>query len=75
MSIAVSAFDRPNSSPALRGLRFCQFHLTEDRADDQHLRIAADLAADVFPAPALLALDVEQLLGEVFAFHVRISLR
>jgi hypothetical protein len=24
----------------------------------------------MFPAPALFALDVEQLLGEVFPFHV-----
>src|SRR6185312_13564584 len=52
------------------GLRLCQLHLPHDGADDQHVGIAADLFADMLPAPALLAFDVEQLLGEVFAFHV-----
>ena len=53
----------------VRRLRLGQFHLTEDGTDDQHLGIAADLVADVFPAPPLLALDVEQLLREVGSFH------
>src|SRR6185437_17058886 len=52
------------------GLRFCQFHLAENGADDQDFGIAANFFADVFPAPALLALDVEQLFGEVGSLHV-----
>src|SRR3569623_1564789 len=31
--------------------------------------MAADLGADMLPAPAILALDVEQLLGEVGSYH------
>src|SRR5439155_20466740 len=40
-----------------------------DCADDQHFRVTADLVADVFPTPALLALDVEQLFREIGSFH------
>src|ERR1700722_5167608 len=53
----------------LGGLRLGELHLAEQRADDQHRRHAADLAADVAPLPALLALDVEDLLGELVAGH------
>ena len=52
-----------------RSLRLGQLHLSEDSAHDQHLGMAADLGADVFPAPAVLALDVEQLLGEIGSLH------
>jgi hypothetical protein len=48
--------------------------LAENRAGDHDRRHAADLFTDGFPAPALLALDVEQLLGEVGAGHDVFSL-
>src|SRR5882672_11056419 len=53
----------------LGGLRLGQLHLAEQRANEQNLGIAADLPTDVLPGPALLALDVENLLGEIGAFH------
>src|SRR5262249_12318965 len=53
----------------LGGLWLGQLHLAEQRANQQNLGIAADLAADVLPGPALLALDVENLLGEIGAIH------
>src|SRR5579872_2044790 len=45
------------------------FHRAEDCTDNQHLGGAADLFADMFPAPAFLALDIEQLFGEVGSIH------
>ena len=57
----------------LGGERLDEFHLTEQRADDQHFRDAADLLADVRPAPATGAFDVENLLGQFFAAHETIS--
>src|SRR5262245_8184828 len=53
----------------LGGLRLGELHLAEQRADQEHWRIAADLLADVFPAPALLALDIENFLGEPGTIH------
>jgi hypothetical protein len=47
------------------------FHLAEHRAGDQHRRHAADLVADMFPGPALLALDAEQFLGKFGSCHGR----
>src|SRR5262249_34048615 len=35
----------------------------------QHRRSAADLFVDVFPAPFLLALDIENFLGEIGTCH------
>src|SRR6202035_5629150 len=63
-------FGQAEQLGGVRGLRFCQFHLAEAGTDDQDLGVAADLFADVFPAPALLALDVEQFFGEVGSFHM-----
>src|SRR5262249_11092132 len=57
------------------GLRLGELHLAENGADDQHLGIAADLVADVLPAPALLALDIEQLFREVGSFHCSLPSR
>src|SRR5262249_11319520 len=50
-------------------------HLAEQRADDHDRRHAADLVADVLPRPALLALEIEQLLGEVGAVHCQVLSR
>jgi hypothetical protein len=61
---------QPEHLAGIRRLRLRQFHLAKDGADDQDFGVAADLFADVFPAPAFLALDVEQLFGEVGSFHV-----
>jgi hypothetical protein len=33
--------------------------LTQYGADDQHFGVTADLIADIFPTPAVLAFDVE----------------
>jgi hypothetical protein len=38
--------------------------VSTDLRGDQDRRHAADLAADIFPAPAVFALDAEQLIGE-----------
>src|SRR5215510_12122630 len=57
----------------LGGLRLGQLHLAEQCAHQQHRRIAADLLADMLPAPALLALDVENLFGESGAIHLWVS--
>src|SRR5215813_10309292 len=57
----------------LGGLRLGQLHLAEQRAHQQYRRIAADLLADVLPAPAVLALDVENLFGESGAIHPWVS--
>src|SRR5499426_363310 len=53
-----------------RGLGRAQ---AEQLAHQQHRRIAADLLADMLPAPALLALDVENLFGESGAIHLWVS--
>src|SRR4029077_3282744 len=53
------------------GLRFCQLHLPEHGAGDQKRRHAADLAADMFPVPPLLAFDAEHFLGEFGSRHGR----
>jgi hypothetical protein len=45
-------------------LRLGQLHLAENGAGNEHRRHAADLGADMFPAPAVFALDAEQLFGE-----------
>src|SRR5204862_8351666 len=44
-------------------------HLPEQGADDEHRRHAADLVRDLLPGPAFLALDIEDLLGELFTSH------
>src|SRR6266536_1674291 len=54
-------------------LLLCELHLAEQRRCDQHRGESADLAADVFPAPALLALDVEDLFGQLYALHGVVS--
>jgi hypothetical protein len=45
--------------------------LAEQRADHENGRHAADLLGDMFPAPPLLTLDVENLLGELPTVHAR----
>src|SRR5262249_21170370 len=50
-------------------LRLGELHLAEQRAHQQYWGRAADLFVDVFPAPSLLALDVENFLGEIGTCH------
>src|SRR6266536_1674290 len=50
-----------------------QAQSAEQRRCDQYRGESADLAADVFPAPALLALDVEDLFGQLYALHGVVS--
>src|SRR5262249_16472532 len=52
-----------------RGLRLGQFHLAEQGAGDQNRRHAADIGANLFPAPAFLAFDVKQFRGEFGPRH------
>src|SRR6202041_1913692 len=68
-------FGQPEQLAGIGGLRLGQLHLAQDGADDQDFGIAADLFADVLPAPALLALDVEQLFSEVGSFHVSLPFK
>src|SRR5579885_647222 len=53
----------------VRRLRLGELVLAEDRSRHQDRRHAADLLAYVFPAPALLALDVEKLLSQSGTRH------
>jgi hypothetical protein len=55
----------------LLGQGLDEFHLAEQGTDDQDRRHAADLIGDVSPAPALLAFDIENLLGQLFPAHGR----
>src|SRR5271170_422924 len=63
------AFIEVEELRGLFALRFGELHLTEKRADDQNLRHAADLADDMFPAPAFVALNIENFLSQIAAFH------
>ena len=79
--MAVLLFRRHEREPPRRGDRFRHARppirraaaLVRDRpararahAGDHHRRHAADLFADVSPAPALVALDIGDLLGQLF---------
>src|SRR5215470_5973551 len=51
------------------GLRLGELHLAQQRAHQQHRRSAAGLFVDMFPAPSLLALDVENFFREIGTCH------
>jgi hypothetical protein len=60
---------KPNNSAAFAACGFGQLHLAEQGAGDQNRRHAADLGANLFPAPPFFAFDIEQFLGEVGSRH------
>ena len=63
------ALGEPEQAGGAFGERLGQLHLAEQRPDHQNRRHAADLFTDIFPAPPLLALDVEDLLDQLLTLH------
>src|SRR5208282_35925 len=53
--------------------RFYELHLSKQSAYNQYRRHAANLAIDIFPAPALAALDVQYLFSQLLARHEVLS--
>ena len=70
-SIRCSSSLKPKSAAAFLASGLDEFHLAEQGTDDQDRRHAADLIGDMSPAPALLAFDIENLLGQLFPAHGR----
>src|ERR1700749_25085 len=70
VSMAVSDLEGPNNSAAVAA-RGCAPVRSPRESPPRapHRGTAPEPLADIFPAPALPPLDVEQLLGEVFSFH------
>jgi hypothetical protein len=58
-----------------RRLRLGEFLVAEQGAGNHHRRHAADLLADMFPGPSILALDVENLFREIAALHITLQIR
>jgi hypothetical protein len=52
-------FRESEQLPGLRRLRLRQLHLAEDGTNDRHRRKSAYHFANMLPAPAFLALDIE----------------
>jgi hypothetical protein len=66
--IACSTLERPNSFAAFSACGLVNF-IWPRMAPTIRTSESADLLADVLPGPAFLALDVEQLFGEVGSLH------
>jgi hypothetical protein len=75
LSIRFSASVSPKELAGFLGERLRQLHLPEQRANYQNGRQAADFVGDMFPAPALLTLDVEYLFGKLVSLHRRSTSR